>query len=396
MGRARAFVWATFALSLVFALALWWRWSEQSVPAGTLRLTRVGFSALPGWADSDARGSLAAFRRSCDAILKLAHAPMGGVGYAGTSDDWRAVCKTASSVTDAHYFFEAWFTPFSLEAGGDSSGLFTGYYEPEIHGSKTRHDNYTIAVFGRPSDLVSVDLGLFRDVLKGERIAGRVEGNKLVPYATRTEIDKNGVPNAPILFYANDPIDVFFLQIQGSGHVMFDDGTQARVVYAGGNGRPYTAIGRVLIARGALTKENLSMQTVRDWLVRNPQDAQSVMEQNQSFVFFALEPLGDATLGSKGTEGVALTPEASLAIDPGIHAFGAPLFLASSDLKRLVIAQDSGGAIRGAVRGDFYWGFGMQAADKASRMKSDGQFFVLLPKALADRIGEQKDFKLPP
>ena len=396
MGRARAFIWATFALSLIFALTLWWRWSEQSVPGNTLRLTRVGFSALPGWADSDARETLSAFRRSCAAILKSANTPMGGIGYAGTAADWGAVCKAASSMTDAHYFFEAWFTPFSIEAGSDSSGLFTGYYEPEIHGSKTRHDNYTIAVYGRPSDLVSVDLGAFRDALKGERIAGKVQGNKLVPYAARAEIDRNGVPNAPVLFYADDPIDVFFLQVQGSGRVSFDDGSAARVVYAGGNGRPYTAIGRVLIARGEIAKENLTMQSLRDWLAHHPGDARNVMEQDQSYIFFALEPVGDASLGSAGTEGVALTPDASLAVDPRVHAFGAPFFVAAPDVNHLAIAQDSGGAIRGAIRGDFYRGIGAKAADKAGRMKSDGQFFVLLPKPLADRIGEQKDFKLPP
>src|ERR1700753_729446 len=177
MGRARAFIWATFALSLIFALALWWRWSEQTVPPDMLRLTQVGSSALPGWGDSDARATLSAFRLSCAALSKMPNTTsMGGIGYAGTAADWRDVCKAASSVTDAHYFFEAWFTPFSLEVGETSSGLFTGYYEPEIRGSKTKHDNYSIPVYGRPSDLVSVDLGSFRDTLKGERIVGKVRG----------------------------------------------------------------------------------------------------------------------------------------------------------------------------------------------------------------------------
>jgi membrane-bound lytic murein transglycosylase A len=390
MGARRAVIWVSFGLSLLSIIVLGWLWRAQTSGANVLRLTPVDFSSLPGWNQSDARAALSAFRKSCAEIVKRpAASPMGGL-YAGTAGDWRGACAAASG--EARAFFENNFTPFALSAGRDTTGLLTGYYEPEIHGSKTEHDSYRIPVYGLPPDLVSVDLGLFLDALKGERIAGKLQGNKLVPYATRAEINANGLANAPVLFYADDPVAVFFLQVQGSGRVVFDDGSRARAAYAAGNGRPYTAIGRVLAARGAIARENLSLQSIRDWLTRHPKDARAIMETNQSYIFFALKPLGDASLGSKGSEGVALTPQASLAIDPRIHAFGTPIFAAS----HLAIAQDSGGAIRGALRGDFYWGFGSNAETNAGAMKSQTRFFVLLPKPLAKKIAPYKDYALPP
>jgi membrane-bound lytic murein transglycosylase A len=389
MGARRAVIWVSFGLSLLSIIVLGWLWRAQTPGANVLRLTPVDFSSLPGWNESDARAALSAFRKSCAEIVKRPVAsPMSGL-YAGTVGDWRGACAAASR--DAREFFENNFTPFALTAGHDTTGLLTGYYEPEIHGSKTEHDSYRIPVYGMPSDLVSVDLGLFRDALKGERIAGKLQGNKLVPYATRAEIDANGLANAPVLFYGDDTVAIFFLQVQGSGRVVFDDGSRARAVYAGGNGRLYTAIGRVLAARGAIARENLSLQSIRDWLTRHPKDARAIMETNQSYIFFALEPLGDASLGSKGSEGVALTRQVSLAIDPRIHGFGTPIFAAS----HLAIAQDSGGAIRGALRGDFYWGFGSNAETNAGAMKSPTRFFVLLPKPLAKKIGPYKDYALP-
>jgi membrane-bound lytic murein transglycosylase A len=399
MGR-RAFVWISFGLSLVAIAVLGWLWRAQTPPANVLRLSAIDFSSLPGWNKSDAVAAFSAFHKSCAEIVKRpVTSPMGGL-YGGTAADWRGACAAAPpddiSSKDARAFFENAFTPLALTAGGNAAGLFTGYFEPEIRGSRTQHDSYRIPVYGLPPDLVSVDLGLFREALKGERIAGKLQGNKLVPYATRAEIDAKGLANARVLFYADDPVAVFFLQVQGSGRVVFDDGSHARAVYAGGNGWPYAAIGRRLVARGALTNENLSMQAIRDWLKRNPKDARATMETNRSYVFFVLEPPGDPSLGSKGSEGVTLTPQASVAIDPRIHPFGMPVFLASPDLNRLAIAQDTGSAIRGPLRGDFYWGAGANAEARAGAMKSNGRLFVLLPKPFAKRISSYKDVQLPP
>jgi membrane-bound lytic murein transglycosylase A len=347
-------------------------------------LTRVGFDALPDWNVAALAAALQSFRRSCAVIAAKPDATaMGGAGYAGTVADWRGVCADTS--TDARDFFVRNFTPFAIQ-GGD--GLFTGYYEPEIRASRTRQGAYQTPVHGLPPDLVRADIGQFIPKLKGERISGRVSGHALVPYATRAQI--NAGSNAPVLFYTDDPIAFFFLQIQGSGRVVFDDGKMGRIGYAGENGRPYTAIGRTLIAEGALTRETVSLQTIRAWLLANPARAQSVMEGNESYIFFDEKPLGDVALGSTGSLGVALTPQGSLAVDPRIHALGAPFYLDAGGpdpVRALVVAQDIGGAIRGAVRGDIFFGFGPEAERRAGAMKAPGRLYLLLPNTVAAKIG---------
>ncbi|HVV28926.1 MAG TPA: murein transglycosylase A [Rhizomicrobium sp.] len=356
-----------------------------------LHLSRVGFDALPGWADAGPGAALAAFRQSC-AVLKAQPdaAPMGGAGYAGTAGDWRGVCMAAQS-DDARDFFTRNFTPFAVEG----AALFTGYYEPQIRGSRARRGAFQTPVYGLPSDLVRADLGLFIPKLKGEHISGRVVGHALVPYAERAEIDARGVADAPVLFYTDDPVAFFFLQIQGSGRVVFDDGSRARIAYAGENGQPYTAIGRTLVAEGALARENLSLAAIRAWLAANPARAQAVMETNKSYIFFRELPLADPAAGPPGTQGVALTPLASLAVDPRLHALGAPFYVAAEGndpVHRLMVAQDTGGAIRGAARGDIFFGFGPDAEARAGAIKAPGALYVLLPDSLAARIGDAKDY----
>jgi len=387
----------TFLIPIVLALAIvaaWWLFAP--VTPGPLQLTPVGFDDLPGWKNSDFDAAFAAFKRSCTAMkTKQADTPMGGAGYAGVIGDWKKVCADAQNASDARTFFQNDFQPVEVSAGRMRDGLFTGYYEPELRGSRMRHGAFQTPVYGLPSDLVSVDLGQFRPEMKGERIAGRVVGQTLVPYDTRAEIDARGATNAPVLFYASDAIAVFFLQIQGSGRVVLDNGSVLRVAYAGQNGHPYTAIGRTLINRGALAKEGVSLQTIRAWLKSHPDKAREVMETNASYVFFREQPIGDAKLGSPGSESVALTPGASFAVDMRLHPLGAPFFIASDETEpgdRLLIAQDSGGAIIGPVRGDVFWGFGKRAEGIAGKMKAHGKLFVLLPKPLAARLGSHKDF----
>jgi membrane-bound lytic murein transglycosylase A len=366
--------------------------TQAPKPAQTsesLRLSRIGFDALPGWRDAQPDAALSSFQRSCAVLAaRPADAPMTGAGYAGTAADWRDVCARANG--DAKIFFEQNFAPFVV-GGGD--GLFTGYFEPEIRGSRTRQGAYQTPVHGLPPDLVRADLGRFIPKLKGEHISGKVAGNALVPYASRAEINGSGLPNTKVLFYTDDAVAFFFLQIQGSGRVVFDDGTAARIGYAGENGRPYLAIGRTLIAEGVLTKENVSLQTIRAWLIANPGRARAVMEGNESYIFFRETPLGDIALGSTGSLGVALTPLASLAVDQRTHALGAPLYVAaqgSDPVHGLVVAQDIGGAIRGAVRGDIFFGFGPDAERRAGAMKASGQLYVLLPNTLAAKVGASK------
>jgi membrane-bound lytic murein transglycosylase A len=350
-----------------------------------LHLSRRDFSALPGWRDAKLGASLAAFRRGCAVLWQRdARSPMDGAGYAGTVGDWLAACSDDDS--DVRHFFETRFVPYAVAAGEDE-GLFTGYYEPEIAGSYTRDGAYQTPVYGPPPDIIRADLGAFSGKLKGDRVAGRLDGPQLVPYGDRAAIDAGVITGAPIL-YTDDPVALFFLQIQGSGRVRLTDGSSRRLLYAGNNGQPYTAIGRTLIEQGELTRESVSLQTIRAWLKAHPDKARSVMETDKSYVFLREAPLDDAALGGIGTLGVALTPLASLAVDPAQHALGAPYYVvAGGDVTGLMIAQDTGGAIKGPVRGDVFFGFGSEAEDHAGTMKAPGRMFVLLPNELAARIG---------
>ena len=375
-------------------------WLLQPAAPGPLRLTKTSFAALPGWQQSDSREALAAFVRSCAAMDGLGSAAtMGGAGYAGNIADWRAPCRAAraTNAAAARTFFERWFVPLQISAGEVKDGLFTGYYEPGLSASRTRHGAFQTPVYGPPDDLVSVDLGAFRPQLRGEHIAGKVEAGRLVPYASRAQIDAAGLPRAGILFYADDHIAILFLHIQGSGRVRFDDASRARVNYAAQNGQSYTSIGQTLKLRGALKPREISMQSIRAWLRVHPSEARAVMETNASYVFFKEEPLGDPALGATGAEGVALTPGASLAVDTRLHALGVPFYVSTTSpdakpLQSLVVAQDIGGAIRGPVRGDIFFGFGKKAEMLAGEMNQTGRLYVLLPKPVAAHLEGRTDY----
>jgi membrane-bound lytic murein transglycosylase A len=393
-------------VSFVAIAAVLWIWirNQKVEQAPAFRLVLTSFAALPGWGANDPRAALEAFRRSCAEIVKRPAAEaMGWAGYAGTVSSWLPACNAlpaqAVSTADARAFFATWFTPVAV----DHPAHFTGYYEPLLSASRTRSARYRIPIYGRPSDLITADLGAFRHAFEGEHISGRIEGLKFVPYETRADIDTHGLPTAPVLLYTDDPVSLFFLQIQGSGLAKLADGKMARLAYAARNGRPYTPVGRVLIDEGALASANVSLQSIRAWLDAHPGDARRVMEADQSFIFFALAPLGDPALGSPGTEGIPVTPEASLAVDPRFHAFGTPIYVATTvpdpdgskpdrDFRKLLIAQDTGGAIKGPARGDIFFGAGKVAEAIAGRLNAHGQIFVLVPKAAAAALGRAKDF----
>lgn len=403
--RSRVFVGALAAVVLAGCGTM-----RPAPPAGprSLRLDSVPFGALEAWTQNDPRHALRAFLRSCAALTARSDdAPLGGVNYAGTAGEWRQVCNTAALVsTDSpettRGFFESEFVPYRITQGS-GVGLFTGYYEPQLAGSRTRHGPYQTPLYGVPVDLVNVDLGLFRDNLRGQRIVGKVTDGRLIPYPARAEIEGVGLREAAPVFFVDDPIDAFFLQIQGSGRVLLDDGTVVRAAYAAQNGRPYTAIGAILIQRGELSREAVSMQSIRAWLLAHPAEAQQLMNANASYVFFAEQPIGDPSLGAAGAQGVPLTPEASLAIDLTVHALGIPVWLETTApdpdttkpdqaFHRLLVTQDTGGAIRGAVRGDVYWGYSADAGSIAGRMRSQGRMTVLLPRSVASRLGPNAEF----
>lgn len=353
-------------------------------------LKPVEFKALPAWSDSSLYIRAAeAFGKSCARIAKADPAKnFSEIPEAKTYGDWQRICAGLVSVSkdDAgalKTFFESNFRPYAVSAGNEPEGLFTGYYEASLRGSLTRDAINNIPLYTRPDDLVMVDLGQFRDELKGQRIAGRVVEGNLKPYEDRAKIVSGQWPhNDKVLVWVDDAVDAFFVQIQGSGVVQLKDGRVMRIGYAGQNGHIYTAIGKELIARGELTKDNVSMQAIRDWLAVHPDQADEIMNTNRSYVFFkTLEKDGP-----DGGEGVTLTPVHSLAVDHSLFPYGAPVWVdigypvgGQSRLRNLMIMQDTGGAIRGPVRGDVFWGYGERAEQMAGPMKAKGRYWILLP-----------------
>ena len=348
-------------------------------------LQPAAWADLPGWKDDDPAAAWPAFMQSCRGLAGKAH----GVA-------WKRVCDAARAAEgkpgfDARRFFETNLKPYALLAGdGNASGLVTGYYEPLLRGSRTRSKEFAQPVRGVPDDLLTVDLAAIFPELKDKRVRGRLEGNRVVPYWTRGEIEGRGdrLP-AKTLLYVDDPVELFFLQVQGSGRVKLADGSIVRLNYGDHNGHPYQSIGRVLVDRGDLKLEEASMQGIQAWGRANPSRLPELLNANPSYVFFREVP--NTPGGPAGALGVPLTAERSIAVDPRSVPLGAPVFLAttrpnsSRPLNRLVMAQDTGSAIKGAVRADFFWGFGKEAGEQAGRMKQTGRMWVLLPPEAAPK-----------
>ncbi|MGE0726237.1 MAG: murein transglycosylase A [Alphaproteobacteria bacterium] len=366
-------------------------------PPPALTLAPANHADLPGWTADDLSAALPALARSCARIAARPDAqPVGPDGLAGTAADWKPACAAAAAVpagdrAAARAVLERHFRPWRAGNNGKVEGLFTGYYEPLLEGSRGRGERYATPLLKRPPDLVEVDLGSFRDGLKGQRIAGRVEGGRLRPYPSRAEIEDGALAGRGLeLFWVTDPIDAFVLQIQGSGRIRLPDGATVRVGYAGQNGHAYVAIGRLLIDRGEMAREAVTMPAIREWLAARPEAGRALMRENPSYVFFR-ELQGEGPLGAEGT---ALTAGRSLAVDPKFLGYGIPLWLDVEDpldpalrVRRLMVAQDTGGAIRGPVRGDVFWGFGPEAAERAGRMKSRGGYWLLLPAGVTPKTG---------
>jgi membrane-bound lytic murein transglycosylase A len=366
-------------------------------PAPRFELQPIAFEELPGWGLDDPREAFGAFARSCAKLAQRdAAAPMAGDPLFGQVGDWSATCAEApaaakSSPAQARAFVEDRFSPYLVLDGSNPEGLFTGYYEPLLNGSRRFGGPYTVPLYGPPADLLHIDLGRFNPALAGYAIYGRIEGGEFVPYYSRRDIDAGALAGRGLeLLWVDDPIDKFFLQIQGSGQVRLDDGSLVRVGYAGQNGHPYRAIGRDLIEMEVLTPEQVTMPAIRAWLELHPNDALEIMERNRSYIFFEERPELAPDDGPLGAEGVSLTAERSLAVDPRYIPFGVPIWLdttapfpeGAGPLRRLMVAQDTGSAIKGVVRGDVFWGAGERAEAIAGHMKSRGRYAILLPKAL--------------
>lgn len=328
---------------------------------------------------AQASRALIAFRLSCPALVRRTDAT--GLTR-GT--DWQAACDAAKSVGagDASDFFTRWFETVQI---GDGRAFATGYYEPEIKGARVRQPDYETPIYARPTDLIDVDLGLFSDALKGKRVRGRVQGSALVPYDDRTAIEQGSLDGrAPIIAWAADPIELFFLQIQGSGRLRLPDGGIMRIGYDSQNGRDYTGIGALLRDRGLLGPGQASMQGIVGWLRDHPQEGVALMRENKSYIFFR-----ELNGPPQGALGYAVTGRVSAAVDPKFVPLGAPVFLSldRAEAKGLWIAQDTGGAIKGANRFDTFWGAGDEAKTIAGGMSARGTAVLLLPIGTLARLG---------
>ena len=342
---------------------------------------RANFADLPGWAEDALAESFGALRASCSVLRNR--------------DPWREACAAAARVEPdsaaLREYFETHFAPWRVSAtDGNTQGLVTGYYEPLLRGSRVRSDKYRYPLYSPPDDLIIVDLAGLHPELRNLRLRGRVEGRRVVPYWPRADIERGSAPVAgKELVWVDDRIEAFFLEVQGSGRVQFESGDTVRMGYADQNGHPYVSIGRVLLDRGELQPGEASMQGIQAWGRANPARLQSVLDANPSYVFFRELPVADPSAGPLGALGVALTPRRSIAADPRYIPLGAPLFIATTrplseqPMQKLVFAQDTGGAIRGAVRADFFWGFGPDAGALAGRMRQSGRLWLLWPKDAA-------------
>jgi membrane-bound lytic murein transglycosylase A len=342
-------------------------------------LRRAGWTDLPNWAGDDHAAALRTLRHACATLER--------------QEAWRATCglaRSSDAERDPRRWFENTFRPWQLvNADGSDSGLVTGYYEPLLRGSRTRSGPYQYPVLGAPDDLITVDLGSVVPESANLRLRGRIEGNRLVPYYTRGDIEAGRAPTSGReLLWVDDPVELFFLQVQGSGRVQLPDGSLVRVLYANQNGYPYRSIGRVLIDRGELKASEASMPTIRAWAMMNPARVRELLDSNDSYVFFRLaeDDPRRPDLGAPGALGIPLIAGRSVAIDPRIVPLGAPLYLSTTrpssaaPLERTVLALDTGSAITGAVRADFYWGFGEEADREAGRMRQSGRLWVMLPR----------------
>ena len=412
-GRERLYLFLIAAIFLIVAIIL----PTTQPPQIAYRLTPTPVSALPNWPDTDLTAALSAFNKSCAARAKadpgaplsknVVHADLAKL-Y-GTWKDWQPLCQQARALAKAdaapaaiQAFFENAFRIVEISPGTEETALFTGYYEPQLRASRTRSPHYATPLLKRPDDLITVNLENFLPELRGRKIRGRIDGQSFIPYPDRAEIATNAdLIDENVLFWAEDPTDVFFLHIQGSGRLKLDTGEVVRVGYAAQNGHAYTAIGKTLIDWNELDRETVSMQSIRHWLNDNPDRRDQVFNTNPSYIFFRELSEINENDGPLGAQNVPLTPHHSIAVDLSYHALGVPVWLdaelpnlpgtsptdsITSRLQTLMITQDTGGAIKGPVRGDVFWGFGPEAEQWAGHMKHPGRLFLFVPAHLAQTL----------
>lgn len=356
----------------------------------------VTYSALPGWADDDMDAVWKALINNCKGLMR----PVAGgltLPARATPQAWQPVCAAAqqqglsensSGGAAVRQFLEQHLQPWRLldAAGKPAQNTVTGYYEPMVRASRKRQGAYQWPLYEAPADLLTIDLGAVYPELAGKRIRGKLDGKRVVPYDTRAEIASSSSRQPPPIVWVDDPVEAFFLQIQGSGRARLPDNSTTRLAYADHNGRPYASIGQWLVNQGQITLAQASMANIKAWAQRNPARVQEMLNANSAMVFFREEKIIDPALGPKGAYGIPLAAQRAIAVDPAFVPLGTPVFLSTTlpasqnPLRRLVFAQDTGAAIKGAARADFYWGSGDDAGAQAGRMKQRGDMWVLWPK----------------
>jgi membrane-bound lytic murein transglycosylase A len=358
-------------------------------------LERVSFAELEGWNQGDGTEALQAFRMSCHEIMAQGSGFSRQARFGGARSAWLDTCREAREAEDARHFFETRFWPYRVRDAKRPEGLFTGYFEPEVEGSRTASASFGVPLYRRPPDLLS-----FPEAVRAHSglSYGRMIKGQEAPYLSRREIEEGALAGQGLeLVYLKDWADAFFIHIQGSGRVRLEDGSTMRLTYDGKSGLPYTGIGSLLVEQGAFTMEEMSMQAIRNWMAGHPREARTLMWKNRSFIFFREALLERPDLGALGAQHVQLTPRRSLAVDRAEWMLGTPVWLDTDvpsgeegcmiPFRQLLIAQDTGSAITGPARGDVYWGFGEEAARVAGPMKSPGTMTVLLPIPVAEELG---------
>jgi membrane-bound lytic murein transglycosylase A len=351
------------------------------------RFEPVSWKRLPGWRADDLLAAWPAIVSSC--------------GVMHSRPEWQSFCASlvAASPGDSQFareFLERNLTPYRIVRltgrKRETQGLITGYYEPLLRGSRERNERFATPLYRRPDDLLIVDLAAVIPELKGKRVRGRLEGNKVIPYFSRAAArEAPGLAGQEIV-WIDDALEAFLLEVQGSGRVQLTTGETIRLQYEDQNGHPYRSIGKYLVDQGVMPLEQVNMPAIRAWLTANPHRLNEVLDSNPSVVFFREGPLDDPSVGPRGAQNVPLTAGRSIAVDPKFVPLGAPIFLATTQpssetaLERLVVAQDTGGAIRGPVRADLFFGFGAEAGAQAGMMKQQGAMWLLWPKGAAPAL----------
>jgi membrane-bound lytic murein transglycosylase A len=379
------------AVVLAMAASELWQWQHPDAVAGErlpVDKTEVEFSAIEGWEKDDHRSAFTTFRKSCGRVIS----PVNGQHADGRLAD---ICRIAVllpaklSAQDSKAFFELNFDPWLVKRP-DKGAMLTGYFEPEVKGSLKPTKHFATPVYNKPEDLVLLTRIANRGALPADLTAGRMgTDGMMVPYYTRQEIEQGALNGKGLeIAYLSDPYEAFVMQIQGSGLIRLPDGRGLRIGFAGKNGHPYTSVGKLLVERGELQSESASMDSILAWMRANKQRGQELMWENKSFAFFRLLSTSEAEDGPQGAMQLPLIAGRSLAVDPRYYELGSPIWVAAPTLKhmqakslaRLLVAQDTGSAIRGPVRGDIFWGSGEAAGKIAGQTKHICDFYVLLPK----------------